>query len=462
MSSGGRVQLAAVGAQDIYLTANPQMSYFLKTYARHSKFAMQTIEIPFQQEPIFGQRARATISRIGDLVREIYLKIELPELNQGIIQQLDGNTGQYVNVNTYPGYCDSVGHAVIKQATMKVGGQTIETINGDYLDIYEEMFIPTSQDLAIKELIGRNYNRTGLGPASNVSYRTNQGFSATGAFPRTFLVPLRFYYTQDPNLSIPLVAVDRQEFTIDIKFEQIEKLIVNTQVSASSDNIVTNIKTNLQLGGKPVTITKASLLVDYIFISDTESDFFKTKSLDYLITQIQGIETKVNKTENYINVPKQIRSYFNNPVKEFFMIVQSDKFRPTVIEDIDTTVTDYYRYTSSTASTPDNLSKMELLFNGNPRILESVADSFYLRAVQPLQAHTRTPTRYIYNYSFSIDPENYQPTGQVNFSRISNTLFNLYLNAANDSNRTVRIYVKNYNIMRVETGLAGLLFNFNG
>jgi hypothetical protein len=211
-----------------------------------------------------------------------------------------------------------------------------------------------------------------------------------------------------------------------------------------------------------VTITAATLLVDYIFLSDVETAFFQSKSLDYLSTQIQGLEVRINKNNDYVNTPKQIRSQFNNPVKEMYITVQADKFRPHVVADINTTVTDFYRYTSSIASTPDNLTKMELLFNGNPRILSSVADSFYLRAVQPLQAHTRTPRRYIYNYSFSIDPENYQPTGQVNLSRISNTLFNMYLSAANDSNRTIKIYVKNYNVLRVESGLAGLLFNFNG
>ena len=462
MSSGGRVQLAAVGAQDVYLTSNPQMSYFLKTYSRHSKFAMQTIEIPFNQTPEFGKSHRATISRIGDLVREIYLKFELPELNQGIIKTFDATTQTNVNVNTYPGYCDSVGHAIIKQATMKIGGQTIETINGDYLDIYEEMFVPVSQDIAIRELVGRTYERTGLGPASNVVYRTEQGFSATGSFPRTFIVPLRFYYTQDTNLAVPLTAISRQEMTLDIRFENIDKLIVNTQVSASSDNILTNINTDLQLGGTPVKLKNTSLLVDYIFVSDEESKFFESKSLDYLTTQIQGAETRVQKTENFTKFPKQIRTHFNNPVKEMYITVQSDRFRPHILDQINTTVTDYFRYTSSVTATPDNLNKMELLFNGNPRILESIADSFYLRAVQPLQAHTRTPRRYIYNYSFSIDPENYQPTGQVNMSRIQNCLFNMYLSEASDSDRTVKIYVKSYNVLRVETGLAGLLFNFNG
>lgn len=461
MSSGGRVQLAATGAQDIFLTANPQMSYFLKQYKRHSRFAMQTMEIPFQQEVDFGKRVKAIVPRIGNLVREIYLKFELPELNQGLITAYDPIVDSNVVVNTYPTFCDSIGHAIIKRADMKIGGQTIETIDGDYLEMYEELFTPESQSRAIEELVGRTYSRTGLGPASNVAFRTTNGFSAVGSFPRTFIVPLRFYQTQDPNLAIPLVSLTRQELEIDITLEEIERLVVNTQTQSCGENIVGNLKTNAQFGGTPIKLTNATLLIDYVFLGEDEIQHFQKSSLDYLITQVQGIETCVSKDSDFSTFPKQIRTHFNNPVKEFFMIVQSNEYRPINAQDVDTTVTDYFRYKSSNLSKPDNLKSLELLFNGQPRLLSSVADAFYLRAVQPLQAHTRVPKRFFYIYSYSIDPENYQPTGQVNYSRISNIIYNLYLNDSNNSDRNVRIYVKNYNVLRVQSGVAGLLFNFN-
>ena len=106
-------------------------------------------------------------------------------------------------------------------------------------------------------------------------------------------------------MAVPLTAISRQEMTLDIRFENIEKLIVNTQVSDSSDNILDNINTNLQLGGTPVKLKNASLLVDYIFVSDEESKFFMSKSLDYLTTQIQGAETRIQKTENFTKFPKK-------------------------------------------------------------------------------------------------------------------------------------------------------------
>ena len=459
MSSGGRVQLAAIGAQDVYLTSNPQMSYFIKNYKRHTMFAMETAEAPFQQECLFGHRSRCNIPRIGDLVREIYLKIELPELNQGILKTYDSVTQEFININTYPTYCDSIGHALIKQATLKIGGQTVEIINGDYLEIYSDMFIPKSQSFAIEQLVGRTYERTGLGPASNVTYRTEQGFDAVGAFPRTFMVPLRFYQTQDPNLAIPLTSLTKQEVEVEILFEDVNKLIVNTQKLGGDENLRSYVDTTLALGAKPVTITNATLLVDYIFLSQDEADYFKSTEQSYLITQVQGLETQASKLENYETVPRQIKTTFVNPVKEFFMIIQSDKFRPRDASTVDTTLTDYFMFRSTTVSSPDNLKSLELLFNGQPRIQSRIADSFYLRIAQPLQAHTKIPQRYIYNYSYSLDPENYQPTGQVNYSRIKDVYYNMYLNPATDSNRNIRIYAKSYNVLQITSGLAGLLFN---
>ena len=455
MSSGGRIQLAAVGEQDIFLTSNPDTTYFLKRYKKHSQFAIQTLEVPFEQKAEFGNRVRSVLPRNADLIREIYLKVTLPEINQNLVTQYNPITMEDEIVKTYPTYSDSIGHALVQQADIRIGGQTVQTINGDYMDIYEDMFTPKSQSLAIQEMVGRTYVRTGLGPASNVTYRTENGFDAVGAFPRTFLVPLRFWFTQDPNLAIPLTSLRYQEVEINVDFGEVERLVVSSTASISS-----YLKTTAQLGGKPLEIESASLLVDYVFLAEEESTFFSTNRLDYLITQLQGVEVNIPSAADFTIIPKQIRTFFNNPVKEFFMTVQERINRPPNPSDASTLTNDYFNYKSSTGL--DTLNTFELLFNGEPRIPRDVANGFYLRTVQPLQAHTKIPERFIYNYSFSIDPENYAPTGQVNFSRIKDILFNMYLNPANGQDRTIRIYVKNYNVLRIESGLSGVLFNYNG
>lgn len=447
MSGGGRIQLNSVGAPDIYLTSDPETSHFLKRYKRHSHFAIQTAEVPFEQPAAFGGRVKATIPRIGDLVREVYVKVTLPEIDQSLLQEWSSSDQQNVDVKTYPTYCDSIGHALIQQADLSIGGQVVESINGDYLDIYDEFFTPVSQERAIEQLAGRIYSRTGLGPASNVVHRTENGFDANGAFPRTFIVPLRFWFTNDTNLALPLCALKRQEVDVSIRIEEIEKLVVSEKFSINEF-----LRTTAQLGGKPLEIESMSLLVDYVFLTDEEALQFETSSLNYLITQIQGVQKLVPSTDSTTT----LRTTFTNPVKEMFIIVQNTQTR----KGDSTLQTDYFNYKSSAGL--DNLNNLELTFNGEVRIDKDIADGFYLRNVQPLQCHTRVPRRYIYNYSFAITPESYEPTGQVNMSRINDVLFNLELGAANNQERVVKIYVKNYNVLRIESGLGGVLFNFNG
>ena len=201
-----------------------------------------------------------------------------------------------------------------------------------------------------------------------------------------------------------------------------------------------------------------SLLVDYIQLSDEEVNYFIKSPMQYTITQIQGIETAIGKTEDYTLLPKQIRPTFSNPVKELFVITQDDTNRPKSIQTISTLTNDYFNFKNSIGT--DHLKSLELLFNGEIRIQKEIADGFYLRVVQPLQSHTKVPERFIYNYSFALDPENYGPTGQVNFSRIKDTLFNLNMNPSLGKDVNTRIYVKSYNILVIQDGIAGVLFNY--
>ncbi len=453
MSGGGRVQLTATGMQDVMLTQNPQMSFFLKNYKRHTKFAMQTTEIPFDQEARFGGRVHATIPRMGDLVKEIYVRVTLPEMDQNILQEFDSVSQEFTGIKTFPTYVDSVGNAALRRVDLSIGGQVLSSLNGEYMEIYNDTFVPKSHSKAIENMVGRTYIKDGAGPASNVVYRTENGFSANGAFPRTYIVPLRFWNTQDASLAIPLVALQKQELEITIHLEDVERL-----VTSKLFDIKSHIKTDLGLGGKPLEIEQMSLLVDYIQLSDEEVNYFIKSPMQYTITQIQGIETAIGKNEDYTLLPKQIRPTFSNPVKELFVITQDDTNRPKSIQTISTLTNDYFNFKNSIGT--DHLKSLELLFNGEIRIQKEIADGFYLRVVQPLQSHTKVPERFIYNYSFALDPENYGPTGQVNFSRIKDTLFNLNMNPSLGKDVNTRIYVKSYNILVIQDGIAGVLFNY--
>jgi hypothetical protein len=201
-------------------------------------------------------------------------------------------------------------------------------------------------------------------------------------------------------------------------------------------------------GDPPVTVTasgplQASLPVEYVFLGDDEISLIQNAKIDYVITQLQQYQGVI--PPGVTLWPARLE--FINPVKEMFMVIQDQ----SVLQN-----NDWFNF-KNTFTNMDQLASLRLDFNGETIISDVIADELYLSILQFMNNHTRVPEIYVYNYSFSIDPENYLPTGQVNMSRIYNK--NMYLTTTpNPGARNIRIYAKSYNILRIQNGLAGVLF----
>ena len=417
--TSGRVQLSVTGIQDIFLTGSPDITYFQKMFQRHTKFSLELLDNTFQQQSVtFGDTIRATVEKRGDLIRTIYFKLELSPL-------VDAATSNI-------GYTDSVGHAIIDYADLIIGGQTIERITGEYMEIYSELFVPDEQQIGVTALVGKTGTRTGLGPAVSTG-------GVYGSYPRTFFVHLPFYFARNDPLAIPLSAITYQEVEVVIKLRNLDEIVV-TDLDPGSVNIISG------------SIINASLPVEYVFLSPEENDFMKSKRIDYVITQLQlakGI-IPANQTET------SFRLEFINPVKEFYFMIQNQS---NVVTNV-YTGNDWFNYNNVQNTNHlknHQLNSIQLDFNNETYLDSEVADTSFLYAIQPMTRHTRVPSRLFYNYSFSLDPENYLPTGQVNMSRIQNKIITLNT-TPNTETRDIRIYAKSYNVLRVEHGLAGLLF----
>ena len=404
--------MATTGIQDVFLTGSPDITYFQKRFQRHTKFALELLDNVFNDSVDFGKTVRATIERKGDLIRNVFLRVKLSDLD----------TADSSNV----GYTDSIGHAMIDYADLIIGGQTVQRITGEYMEIYTDMFISDSQQTAITALVGKTGTVDGLGPASS----TTPG--PYGKYPRTFFVLLPFYYNRADPLSIPLSALTRQEVEVSIKFKPLDQLIVSSS------------------GTPPATtgrIVSASLPVEYVFLGNEEVDYIRKTRLDYIITQLQLAQTTI---EPGVIQPK-FRLDFTNPVKELYFVIQNQS---------NVQANDWFNFTNP--ENLDNLQNHQLLsvkldFNGETFLDSEVADTAFMYAIQPMNRHTRVPDRLFYTYSFALDPENYIPTGQVNMSRIQNKLLTLNLSDCTDT-RKIRVYAKSYNVLRIENGLAGVLF----
>ncbi len=493
--SGGRVILAVQGIQDEYLTGSPDVTYFLKRFNRHTNFALSTLDNVFDDKEFdFGNTVTCTIPQDkGDLIRQIYLRIRLSDLS----------TADSHGV----GYTDSITHALIDYAELMIGGQVVERLTGEFIEVFTDMFVSESHQNGIKFTEGVTGTKLGLGPASTTT--TTGEF---GVYPRTFTLMIPFYFLRETGLALPLVALTRQPVQVRIKFRPLNELIVapeatmsNVSCNVSASTTVTLTTTNSGIykgmeisgtgivgtptvqsvnnteivmsssqtltGGNTLTfgfpgsstllndttgsIMNATLPIEYVYLSEVERNAFTNMQLNYVITQLQldSDELLPNATTKRIDLD------FLNPVKELFIIIQNREYAESNIY----TGNDWFNYRNpedTIAPNNEQLDTLSLEFNGQKRILSEVADAQFLGIIQPMNAHTRVPRRAIYNYSFALQPEISNPTGQVNMSRIVNKL--LMINATNNTkHRDVRVYARSYNVLRVQDGLAGVIFNSN-
>ena len=409
--ASGRVQLASVGVQDNFTVNEPSFTYFQKVYKKHTKFALETIDNPMDGAPLFGSQLNCVVPRRGDLILSVHMRIELSNLYSPS------------NPTANLGYTDSIGHALIQWADLSIGGQLVERITGEYMEMYTDLCVSQSQQPGITQLVGRTLNVNGLGKA---------------AASTTFIVPLPFYFHRNDSLNVPLTAIDKQEVEIRIQLAPLSSVVVysNTGLPGPSD-----------VQG---SIIKLSLPIEYVFLSDEEMNYMKSRTLDYVVSQVQlsrytipaqvTPDPTVDPNPVPLDVVSKLLLQFINPVKELFFVIQNmdTQNAPFVFND--------------------DLVNLELDFNSEMRISPDVATPLYLRYIQPFYTHTKTPDRNFYMYSFALKPELPDPTGQVNMSRIISKLLTV-TTTGSYVQRELRVYAMNYNVLRVRSGLAGLIFN---
>ena len=553
--TGGLMQLVAYGAQDIYLTGNPMITYFKVVYRRHTNFAMESIAQTFSGSVGFSNKVTALISRNGDLVNGMTLEATLPAL---------------LNATRWT---DDVGHHLIKQVEVEIGGQLIDRHYADWLEIWAQLTVPASKMAGYREMIGQS-------PKDHLG-RPN-GLQAIGvASPATLIhVPLQFWFCRNVGLALPLIALQYHEVKVNITFNTVANLIMTA---------------NNQPGVAPANGLEATLWVDYIYLDTDERRRFAQVSHEYLIEQLQFAGDNA-----FTNTSLNVDLNFNHPVKELVWVAryadieaveQWSNYTNTAaltVANADsgsaTTVTNivaaglattlgvtaivagnapvaltgtavlavavvagnilvingvsYYvtggsalgnavttvfvtgavagatainaanaqgalQYavtaagltttllaTQPQATTNQNFTRPSridttfitelmatnpvltaiLKLNGHDRFASRKGD--YFNKVQTVNHHTNVPASPGINvYSFALKPEEHQPSGTCNFSRIDNAKLNLTLDAGYTSARaaggtvraavtgTVKVFATNYNVLRIMSGMGGLAYS---
>ena len=358
------MQLVAYGTQDIYLTGNPQITFFKVVYRRHTNFAMECIEQSFNGVANFGSRVSCVVSRNGDLVHRMWLEAKVTPNSASNVE---------------------IGNALIKSAEVEIGGQRVDKQYGTWMTMWSELSLPAGQRDGYNLLVGK-------GASSEVTVR----------------VPLQFWFCRNPGCALPLIALQYHEVRVNIEFN-------SAAASATTSN---------------KGISNAKLWVDYIYLDTDERRRFAQVSHEYLIEQVQhtGVEAVTAAAQ-------KIRLNFNHPVKELVWGVQQGT-KDTVLD----------------AETDE----VKLQLNGHDRFATRPSD--YFRYVQPYQHHTNIPTdaaKIVNVYSFALRPEEHQPSGTCNFSRIDNATLNLTPSAAGN----LWVFAHSYNVLRVMSGMGGLAYS---
>jgi len=421
------MQLVAYGAQDVYLTGSPKVTFFQAVYKRHTNFAMETIEQVVNGTAANNARLSVTVARNGDLIGEMYL-------------EMVSNVTTYLSDNAAAS-AEWLAERAIADIELTIGGQRIDKHYQKWWRLYSELY---------------------LDEAKRVQY--GKMTSASLASGKVYL-PLIFFFNRNPGLYLPLIALQYHEVRLDI-----------TLSAVFADYLTT---TGFKVWG------------NYVYLDTEERRRFAQKGHEYLIEQVQhtGVDTVT------ANGTKQVRLSYNHPVKELVWCFSNTGTSSTDNDMWDTTsnigVTDLATIPVSTnfsncyispnvlgapmvlqnglnsnawveegaigvTTSVGPLDTFKLILNGQDRFKEQSGK--YFNQVQPYYHHSGNPYPGIYSYSFALKPEEHQPTGTCNFSRIDNAQVEVVTKAATELGN-MHMFAVNYNVLRIQSGMGGLAFS---
>jgi hypothetical protein len=408
----GNLVIISEGAKDHYLSGNPQTTFFKSVYKRHTRFVMYKKNISSETNPDFGKKVSFKVQHVGDLLSGLYLDITLPALQQ--VQE----------GSTYVGYVNSFMASVIEYAEITFNGRVIDRIQGQYLDIRNEIYYDEGRRACHDIMLGK--------------YQAETSLQTNALASKTIAIEIPFWFTDGSHFSLPLIAMKYTEIMINIKFR-------DSLSSVVSDVQLTQV---LDSDGSALSMTNCNLRGDFITLDKEERKLFASKPIEYLIYQHQFNEEFVD--ANITDVKMNLS--FEHPIRFMTWVIQDVPTKNTLLTS--TTGNKWVKYDKpTTGGSP--LVSAELRFDGKP--FQDSLNYFYYLQVEPFKRFINCPRKYIFTYSFALNPIDWKPSGHMNFSKIDKKILQLTLDTHTTS-KVINVYANNYNVLRIVSGQAGLAF----
>ena len=419
--AGGLMQLVAYGAQDVYLTGNPEVTFYQAKYKRHTNFAMENIEQTVNGTAANSGRVSVTVARNGDLVGDMYIELE---------------SAIAATKTVTAGDCNWVAERAVSSVELSIGGQRIDKHYQKWWRLYSELYL----DEAKKATWGKMTTAADTGAGTGAVY-----------------LPLVFFFNRNPGLYLPLIALQYHEVRIDFDLAADMETFLNKSVFR--------------------------VWANYIYLDTEERRRFAQKGHEYLIEQCQHTGTDTVDA----SATKQVRLSYNHPVKELVWCFSNTAAKSSlwnftaknlaaeiVLESDQSAIAASNAFVStSSAGVPmvqvgtgggtsafteeaaGQLDTFKLVLNGQDRFKEQKAK--YFNQVQAYNHHSGCPYPGVYSYSFALKPEEHQPTGTCNFSRIDNAQVAVKMGAGTAT--AMHMFATNYNVLRIQSGMGGLAFS---
>jgi hypothetical protein len=414
------MQLVAYGAQDVYLTGNPKVTFFQAVYRRHTNFAMENIEQTVNGNPADNGRVSVTVARNGDLIADMYVELKA----KSPIVKTSGEADDD---------CWAAERA-IKDVELSIGGQRIDKHYQKWWRLYSELYLDESK-------------KATWGKMTSPAVNGGQIF-----------LPLIFFFNRNPGLALPLIALQYHEVRLDFD--------LSSEFDQYTDGSTFKVWGN------------------YVYLDTEERRRFAQKGHEYLIEQVQHTGTDAMAVAGQT---KQIRLSYNHPVKELVWcadkgsVSRSNLWNFTATNEVVTTdpasvigldgdglvvptalagapqLTVAHGSTAWSEEAAGPVDTFKLVLNGQDRFKEQTGK--YFNQVQAYNHHTGSPLPGVYSYSFALKPEEHQPTGTCNFSRIDNAQVAIKTKDIANVPTNLHMFAVNYNVLRIQSGMGGLAFS---